>query len=200
MSYAAQDKVDFYPDWHARDFAEASQPFATAIADTANSFIRWGARILDGSKNFILLRSEHVDIGGTTFGGIDFNLHSDFETAASMLTERTITLRFLCVSSRPADFIDLTKQKDMGAILDRHRIDNGRFYQPELLTQAQEQRQVLSPNPWDIVLFDGLTPHNPMGAIHPNQRILQTSNVWMQLPPDWRERVKRGDAPKLQPA
>ena len=81
--------------------------------------------------------------------------------------ERFICLRLLCVSSAAATFIDLTDQENQESILDSHRIDNGRIYKTELLSLAQKNGHTVNPKPWDVIVFDGNTPHIPPGALNP---------------------------------
>jgi hypothetical protein len=196
VAYASESKEETYHDWQNVD-AVPLQPFASVVTRTANSFLQWGASI--DAMHKISLISSHLEIGETTFNG-DLNLHSDKCEAISKLKgEGLLSLRLLCVSSSASDFVDLTGQDNMEAILDRHRIDSTRFYEPQLLALAQSKGRVLKPRPWDVIVFDAITPHNPTGVLRPHQRVLQHAWIDMRLPDDWRSRVKCGDVPKFQP-
>ncbi len=197
VSYASDSKEITHSDWRYIDDVPI-QPFANVVAGAANAFLHWGASV--GERHKISLISSFVRTGKTTFAD-DMNLHSDSRDAFSKLQEEGLLgLRLLCVSNATADFVDLTKQENMGEVLDRHRIDNGRFFKPELLTLAKTRGQVIRPNPWDVIIFDAAAPHIPKGALQPNQRILQHAWIDMKLPFNWRARVTSGDVPKLQPA
>jgi hypothetical protein len=200
VRYAYDDRNINYPDWRSNDsIPPALRPFAKTVAAVASSFTCWGASVSNVREwNKIGLNSTHVKTGDATYPG-DFNLHSDEANALpSLHNDRFLVLRLLCVSSSPADFIDLTEHENMRSILDEHRIDNSRVYKPEMLTLAQTRGQVVNPKPWDIIVFDAATPHNPKGALLPHQRILQDAWIDVCLPPDWQARIKSGDAPKLQ--
>jgi hypothetical protein len=107
-----------------------------------------------------------------------------------------IIFRMLCVSSIPSEFINLTAQPNMDVVLDEHTI-NGRVYETALLSLAESRGQVVRPNPWDVVVFDGITPHKPHTAKQPHRRILQQAWIEMQLPSNWQARVKNGDTPQI---
>jgi len=196
VAYASSDKRESYDDWWRNGAAEPIRPFAKIVAGAASSFVRWGATILN--KNRVDLISSQVGIGQSTYSGLDTNLHSDVRYALEILKEeRFICLRLLCVSSAAATFIDLTDQENMESILDAHRIDNGRTYKTGLLALAQRNGQTVNPKPWDVIAFDGNTPHIPPGALEPNQRVFQQAWIEMLLPPNWRPRVRSGDAPSF---
>ena len=199
VAYASDSKEETYHDWQNAG-AVPLQPFAAAVAGAGNSFLNWGASIDVDATHKISLISSHLEIGETTFNS-DRDLHSDTRDAISRLKEEGfLSLRLLCVSSAASDFLDLTGQDNMEAILDQHRIDGTRFYEPQLLTLAQSKGQVLKPRPWDVMVFDAITPHNPSGALRSHQRILQHAWIDIHLPDDWRTRIKSGDVPKFQPS
>ncbi|QGM45591.1 hypothetical protein [Methylocystis heyeri] len=194
VAYASGDKRESYYNWQRDGVAEPIRPFANFVDGAAGSFVRWGATILD--VNRINLISSRVEIGRSTYSGLDTKLHSDIRYALdSLKEERFICLRLVCVSSAAATFIDLTGEDIMESILDAHRIDNGRIYKTELLTLANRNRQSVNPRPWDVIAFDGNTPHIPPGALESNQRVFQQAWIEMQLPPNWRPRVRSGDTP-----
>jgi hypothetical protein len=196
MSYAANGRKEKYDNWR-NAVAEALRPFATIVANVADSLLNWGAtESQTPSRAFIRLVSTHLRVGETNFQ-TDLNLHSDRRDALMKLKERAfVSLRLLCVSSTPSSFIDLTNREDMESFLDEHRIDNGRIYKTELLTLAQRDGWLVQPKAWDIIVFDAQTPHRPRGALLPHQRVLQQASIGLQLPVGWRERVKSGDAPQ----
>jgi hypothetical protein len=109
--------------------------------------------------------------------------------------ERIICLRLLCVSSAAATFIDLTDQENIESILDSHRIDDGRIYKTELLSLSQKNGYAVSPKPWDVIVFDANTPHIPPGALQSNRRVFQQAWIEIQLPPDWRPRLRSDNRP-----
>lgn len=202
-SYADHNKDERYEEWQ-NNLIEPMQPFAFFAAATANSFTRWGAKI--GINNLRLISSQ-LEVGEATFQGADTHLHGDIAYAQSQKLEEEglLTLRILCVSSVPADFVDLTGRKDMRTILNQHRQNNalnerngGRLYERSLLNLAQETGEVVKPKPWDVIIFDGITPHLPQPASEPHRRIFQQAWIEMQLPRNWRTRIEIGDAPKLQ--
>ena len=196
VSYASSDKRESYDDWRRNGVAEPIRPFAKFVVGAASSFVRWGATILNNNR--IDLISSQVGVGQSTYSGSDTNLHSDMRNALESLNaERFICVRLLCVSSATATFIDLTGQENMESILDSHRIDNGRIYKMGLLALAQRNGQTVNPNPWDVIAFDGNTPHIPPGALEPNQRVFQQAWMEMLLPLNWRPRVRSGDAPSF---
>jgi len=119
LNYASHNKDERYENWQ-NDLIEPVQPFASFVATTADSFTRWGAEI---SVNRLRLISSQLEVSEATFQGADTHLHGDIAYAQSQKLEEEglLTLRMLCVSSIPAEFIDLTGRKDMRAILDQHR-------------------------------------------------------------------------------
>jgi hypothetical protein len=199
MSYAANDTNEKYYNWR-NAVAEAVRPFAAIVANVTDSLLNWGATASQThSRAFIGLISAHLRAGETNFQE-DLNLHSDDRYALITLKEHAfVALRLLCVSSIPSSFVDLTNREDMEPILDKHRIDNGRVYKTALLNLAQHDGQLVQPKAWDIIVFDAQTPHNPTGALLPHRRVLQQAWIELQLPVGWKERIKRGDAPKFQP-
>lgn len=195
-SYASSNRRESYNDWWQNGVAEPIRPFAKFVSAAASSFVSWGATILNNNR--IGLISSQVEIGQSTYSGLDTNLHSDMRVALEWLNEeRCICLRLLCVSSAAATFIDLTDEENMESLLDSHRIDNGRIYKTSLLALAQRTGQTVTPKPWDVIAFDGNTPHIPPGALNPNQRVFQQAWIEMQLPTNWRPRVRNGDAPSF---
>ncbi len=193
-SYASIDRRESYDDWWQNGVAEPIRPFAKFVSGAASSFVRWGATILNNNRIGVI--SSQVGIGQSTYSGLDTNLHSDMRVALERLKEeRFICLRLLCVSSAAATFIDLTDQENMESILDSHRIDNGRIYKTELLSLAQKNGHTVNPKPWDVIVFDGNTPHIPPGALESNQRVFQQAWIEMLLPPNWRPRLRSDDGP-----
>ncbi|CAN2535984.1 hypothetical+protein [Methylocapsa aurea] len=193
-SYASSDRRESYYDWWQNGVAEPIRPFAKFVSGAASSFIRWGATMLKNNRIGVI--SSQVGIGQSTFGGLDTNLHSDIGGASEWLREeRIICLRLLCVSSAAATFIDLTDKENMESILDSHRIDDGRIYKTELLSLSQKNGCVVNPKPWDVIVFDANTPHIPPGALESNRRVFQQAWIEMQLPPDWRPRLRSDDRP-----
>ncbi|TDX60618.1 hypothetical protein EDE12_11959 [Methylosinus sp. sav-2] len=193
-SYASSDRRESYNDWWQNGVPEPIRPFAKFVSGAAISFIRWGATILENNRIGVI--SSQVGIGQSTFGGLDTNLHSDMRGASEQLREeRIICLRLLCVSSAAATFIDLTDQENIESILDSHRIDDGRIYKTELLSLSQKNGYAVSPKPWDVIVFDANTPHIPPGALQSNRRVFQQAWIEIQLPPDWRPRLRSDNRP-----
>lgn len=193
-SYASSDRRESYNDWQQNGVAEPIRPFAKFVSGAASSLIRWGASILKNNRIGVI--SSQVGIGQSTFGGLDTNLHSDMRGASEWLREeRIICLRLLCVSSAAATFIDLTDKENMESILDSYRIDDGRIYNTELLSLSRENGCAVNPKPWDVIVFDANTPHIPPGALESNRRVFQQAWIEMQLPPDWRPRLRSDDRP-----
>jgi hypothetical protein len=204
LNYASYNKDERYENWES-DLIEPIQPFASFATPTVSSFTRWGARI---SSSRLRLISSQLALGEAAFQGPDSHLHSDIAYARSQKLEEEglLTLRMLCVSSIPAIFVNLTGRRNMSDILDQHRQNNTlyenngrRLYERSLLTLAQDSGEVVKPRPWDVIVFDGATPHLPQSAPEPHRRILQQAWIEMRLPNNWRTRVERGDVPKFQP-
>lgn len=196
VSYASTDKHEAYTNLREA-IAPPVQPFADVVLGVAGGLTRWGATI--GSHHKIGLLSSDLRVGETNFMS-DLNLHSDSRNALTDLTDtRLLVLRLLCVASIASTFINLTACPNIGAVLDRYRINNGRVYKTAMLSWARREGKVLEPRPWDIVVFDATTPHNPMGAMVPHRRILQ--NAWLEiyLPPNWQPRIEGGDVPVFEP-
>lgn len=195
MDYGQTDKTEYYYDWR-HGYPEVIRNFAETVAVVADSFTAWGASILESWQR-ISFHSDKLDFGGTTFI-TDFNLHED---APYFLQDfhagNTMIIRMLCVSNDPADFIDLTAKENAKDVLQKYRIEKSRVFKPQLLTLAREEGLVIRPNPWDYMLFDAGTPHNPRGVLKACQRILMNAWVPVKLSPDWGERVASGDVPKL---
>jgi hypothetical protein len=162
VSFASSTKYAVYNDWKNTDaMPPAVQPFAKVVAAKAESFTTWGATIdpVD-SLNRIRFMSVHVEKGETTFRG-EPPIHADFRHALRDFFDRGVLhLRVLCVSSFSANFVDLTAQENMAAILDQYRINYGRAFTPELLEDKHVRNQLVTFGNWDIGIFDGATPHS----------------------------------------
>jgi len=185
-----------YLDWQS--VPEEMQTFASRVHAVADSFVRWGATI-DNTRgwNKIGLFSSHLKKGETTLPQ-DFNLHSDdLDPYSKLEDDGLVTIRLFCPSSNPADYVDLTGQENMGAILERYRIGDGRAYDRQLLSLAEREGLIIRPKPWDCILSDTITPHDPKGAVEEGPRSLLDAWIEMRLPSDWRARIQSGNAPKL---
>jgi hypothetical protein len=202
IAYAPEDANDQFRwaaksqfGWRGVDIAPL-QPFVSAVNDVAIHFMRWGAKPFS-RNNKIGFYVKQLDEGETTFLA-DHYLHEDSRYAATRLEkEDWLCIRLLAVSSIPADFIDLTGYEDRGALLKKYRMGSTRGFDTQLLNLAQNEENVVTPNPWDIIVFDAATPHLPKGANEAHKRILFDTWIEMRLPANWRSRVKSGDVPQL---
>ena len=176
-------------------------PFIDLTQTIIKRFQEWGATVKSDWGSHITLLTLDLKKGETTFTN-DFNLHTDVMNAPSKLKhENKLYLRTLCVSSDTASFVDLTKQVDMMDTLDQHKSpENARVFNPDLLPEALEAGgSIVTPECWDIIVFDGATPHLPKGATIANRRILMSGWIEMELPDDWKKRVQNNDGPQWKP-
>ena len=196
-AYASTDMSEKY-DCRKSNWPKPLEPFAAAVREVADCFVNWGAAIDTEGYCFVHIKSDDLKKGATTFQP-DANLHAD--SAAYPQSANRLSLRFLCVSSMPAAFLDLTKHTDMVATLDPYRRQpGGRVFRPSLLRQAEQNGDARHFSPWETVLFDSATPHLPQIAGQPHRRILLSGWIDTTLPQDWRARVASGDGPCLIPA
>lgn len=181
-------------DFHGgRNSMYPIKPFLKIATSVTEKFIQWGA-VLRPSSTLSLIGS-YLEPGQTTFK--DLRLHADLRDARKkLLEENVLILRLLSVSHTEADFIDFTGEENRNGILDKYRTED-RFYDKNLLTLAESENKIVKPRPWDTIAFDADTPHDPKGVPTAGHRILQSGWLELQLPKDWREKVRVGDVPRL---
>lgn len=177
-------------------------PELDIIGDTLiTEFERWGSTYIHRplKPRRITCWSKTLSQGETMFTP---HPHSDGDYAArEFLDEDIITLRLLCVSSDPAQFVDLTQRADMFTILNKYRTAQySQFLKDDFMDAAIGMNtRIVTPAPWEFIIFDGITPHKATPATSDNDRILLSQTVQFELPNGWRERIKAGDAPRWNP-
>lgn len=197
IAYGQEDRIESFPGLHTT-FPAALTPMVDAAKLVVESFTDWGAEMLVSPSNNIEFVSSQLKSGETTFPK-DYNLHSDNLPDFFGQGPRCRTLRLLCVSSNPADFIDLTDDDYYEDVLNQHAYYHGaRVYKPQLMEFARAANLVVKPQAWDIILFDGSTPHLPRGMDHEQRRILMHAWIEVRYPVGWRDRIVCGDVPRLK--
>ncbi len=197
-TYVTKNEENWYYfyQYNNRPFPGSIRPFTDIVSRILDRFISWGAQV-EKELYHTGIAFFPIEKGETTFKP-DFNLHQDKKDAQSILHEKnTLVLRFLCASSVPPHCVDLTSSSDMDDILNRHRIkQGGRVFDRSLFEVTKEQGgSILVPKDWDIIVFDGITPHLPQPAIKQNQRILMNAWYEIKLPENWHDRVRNGNVP-----
>ncbi|MES2729592.1 MAG: hypothetical protein V4621_05785 [Pseudomonadota bacterium] len=162
-------------------------------------FEAWGGKYLSAAH--MHLHSRYVMSGDTMFTSC---LHADKKSAFDDLTNNIVTARLLCVSSDPAQFIDLTSHPEMFSILTSYGIADvsgftGTFRAEFMDAAVGLGARIVKPDPWEFVLFDGMTPHIATPAAQDNRRALLGHSLRFQLPDTWRKRIENGDAPQWCP-
>ncbi len=200
--YVKKNEEDLYYFYQNRlpHPVRQTRPFADTVTGIMHSFTSWGASVSEEVYH-VGIAFLPVKKGNTTFK-VDFNFHSDQKKAYDqMKDENKLSLRLLCASSAPAHFIDLTAHNEMPKILDENRIEaeSRGFNQTLFQVTIDQGGTIIIPKEWDIIVFDGNTPHLPQPAKKLNNRILMNSWYDLTLPHNWRERVKNGDVPCWKP-
>lgn len=162
------------------------------------SFKSWGATV--GPHSHASMLTTSLRTGEFTFPD-ESQLHADNEDAVIHLRHNLLSLRILAVSSDPARFIDATHLSGMNAVLNEYRETPGsRIFRPDFMRAAEGLgAQIITPAPWDIMVFDATTPHLPTHATYANYRIFLHAWIRLNLPANWRERIQEGDVPRWSP-
>lgn len=182
----------------------ALDPFVRIARDTVDVFADWGASVT-GNQSTVRLWSKDLPVGGTTFAGSqDENLHSDHpDGPVALLQDNKLVLRLSWASAKPARYIDMTDNPRMMSILDAHRNHavHGRIFHQSLEQESIRQGgRIVVPDSSAVTMFDAFTPHQPVGLDKAARRVLISAWIEMNLPSDWRARVRDGDVPRLPKA
>lgn len=199
---AQKRAINWRPDtvrrrWELRDrHPVAIGSFAAVTLKVVKSFKEWGASI--EGYNRVEFVADDLEKGDTTFQPCRAPHMDDLLAMSRLEVEDSLDLRLLCVSSNPARFLDLTGQRHMHDLIASCQPNDDRFLDEFLFRYAKRRGLQLRPHCWDIMLFDSATPHAPLLAQRPHRRVLQHAWVEIQLPENWRDRVRAGDVPVLK--